>query len=156
MASTMENESLFNKTVEKVCCKIRHKGNKNKYRVGSSTKSDVTCHNCGKKVHLKRNCKSDRNGYNGELSKTSKRKLPKWVTKKPMISDVENLTTATLNRKTNNYKWCTSCNNGNGAWGYHWKVDHREWKEKQVKNKLVQFSDSATNAVTYCYYSFQK
>ena len=33
-----------------------------------------------------------------------------------------------------------------------WKDVHREWKEKQVKNKLVQFSDSATNAVNYCSY----
>ena len=55
-------------------------------------------------------------------------------------------------RSKNHYKWCTSCNDGNGAWGYHWKIDHIEWKEKQVKNKLVQFSDSATNAVIYCSY----
>ena len=79
------------------------------------------------------------------------RKLQKWVTKNPMISDVEKMTTATITRKKNHYKWCTYCNDSNGAWGYHWKVDHREWKEKQVKNKLVQFSDSATNAVIYCY-----
>ena len=39
------------------------------------------------------------------------------------------------------YKWCTYCNDGNGAWGYHWKVDHKEWKENQVKNKLVHFSN---------------
>ena len=32
------------------------------------------------------------------MSKTSTRKLPKWVTKKLVISDVENLTTATMNR----------------------------------------------------------
>ena len=45
------------------------------------------------------NCKTNRNGSNGEISKTSTRKLPKWVTKKPMISNVQNLTTATMNRK---------------------------------------------------------
>ena len=69
-----------------------------------------------------------------------------------MISDVQNMTTATMNLNKNHYKCCSSCNDGNGAWGYHLKVDHREWKEKQVKNKLVQFSDSATNAVIYCSY----
>ena len=69
-----------------------------------------------------------------------------------MISDVQNLTIATMNCNTHYYKWCTSFNGGNGAWGYKWKVDHREWKEKQVKNKLVQFSDSVTNAVIYFSY----
>ena len=127
-ASTVEIESPVNKTVEKFYCKIRHKRKDNKYGVGSSTKSDVTCHNCGKKGHLKRNWKSNRNGSNGELSKTSTRNISKWVTKKPMISDVENMTTATMNRNKNHYKWCTSCNDSNGEWGYHWKIDHMEWK----------------------------
>ena len=40
-----------NKTVEKVYCKIRHKEKDNKSGVGSSTKSHVTCHNCGKRGH---------------------------------------------------------------------------------------------------------
>ena len=53
------------------------------------------------------------------------RKLPKWFTKKPMIPDVQNITTATMNRKKHHCKWCTSCNDGDGAWGYHWKVDRR-------------------------------
>ena len=151
-ASTMAIEYPVNKTVEKVYCKIRHKRKDNKFVVGSSTKSIVTCHNCGKRGHLKRNCKTNRNDSNGDLSKTSTRKLPKWVTKKPMISDVQNLTTATMNRNKHHYKWCTYCNDGDVAWGYHWKVDHREWKENQVKNKLVQFSDSAKNAVIYFSY----
>ena len=64
-ASTVAIEFPVNKTVEKVYRKICHKGKDNKSGVGSSTKSDVTCHNCGKKGHLKRNCKSNRNGYNG-------------------------------------------------------------------------------------------
>ena len=151
-ASTMAIESPVNNTVEKVYCEIRHKEKDNKSGVGSSTKSDVTCHNCGKRGNFKRNFKSNRNGSNAELSKTSTRKLPKWVTKRPVISDIKNLTTATMNRNKNHYKWCTSYNNGNGVWGYHWKIDHREWKYKQVKNNLVQFSDSATNAIIYCSY----
>ena len=149
-ASTVAIESPVNKTVEKVYCKIRHKGKDNKSGVGSSTKSDITFHNCGKRGHLKMNLKSNINGSNGDLYKTSTRNLPKWVTKKTMISDVQNLTTATMNRNVDHQKLCTSCNDGDGAQGYHWKVVHREWKEKQVKNKLVQFSGSATNAVIYC------
>ena len=148
----MAIESPVNKTVEKVYCKIRHKGKYNKSGVGSSTKSNVNRHNCGKEGHLKRKFKTNRNGSNGKFSKTSSRKLPKWVTKKSMISDVQNLTIATMNRNKHHYKCCTSYNDGNGAWGYHWKIDHREWKEKQVRNNLVQFSDSATNAVICCSY----
>ena len=60
----MAIEAPVNKTVEKVYCKIRHKGKDNKSGVGSSTKSDVTCHNCGKKGHLKSNYKANRNGSN--------------------------------------------------------------------------------------------
>ena len=69
-----------------------------------------------------------------------------------MISDVEHLITATTNCNKNQYKWCTSCNNGNGAWGCHWKVGHREWKENQSKKNSVHFFDPATNAVIYCSY----
>ena len=148
--STVEIVSPVNKTVEKVYCIIRHKGKDNKYIVGSYTKPAVTCRNYGRRGHLNSNCKSNRNGSNGELSKTSTRKLPKWVTNKPVISDVQNLTIVTMKRNKHHYKWCTSCHEGNGAWRYHWKVDHREWKENQVENKLVQFSDSATNAEIYC------
>ena len=133
--------------MNKVYCKILHKGKDDKSGVGSSTKSDVTCQNCGKRGHLKRNFKSNRNGSSGGLSKTSTRKVPKWFTKKPVISYIQNLTTATINRNKHNYKWCNYFNDGNGAWGYHCKVDHMEWKENLVKNKLVPFSDSSTNAV---------
>ena len=85
MASNVTIESLLNNTVEKVYCKICHKGKDNKSGVGSSTKSVVTCHKCVKKGHLKSNYKFNKNGYNGELSNKSTRKLPKWVTKKSVI-----------------------------------------------------------------------
>ena len=55
------------------------------------------------------------------------------------------LTKSTINRNKSHYKWCTSCNNGNGAWGYHWKLDQREWKEKKANNKSVHFYDPDTN-----------
>ena len=64
----------------------------------------------------------------GNYPRHQPKKLPKWVTKKPMISDVQNLTTATMNHNKHHYKWSTSCNYGDSAWGYHWKVDHRECK----------------------------
>ena len=66
-----------------------------------------------------------------------------------MILDVENLKTSTMKRNKNHYKWCTTYNDGTGVWEYQWKVEHRDWKENQFKNRLVQFSDSATNAVIY-------
>ena len=90
MDFTVAIEYPVKKTVEKVYCKIRHKGKYNKYGVGSSTESVVTCHKCGKMGHLKSNCTPNRNGADGGFSKRLTRKIPKWVTKKPMISDVEN------------------------------------------------------------------
>ena len=101
MDFNVEIESPVNNNMEKVYCKIRHKGNDNKSGVGSSTKSVVTCHKCGKMGHIKRDCKSNINVSGGGIYKISTRNLPNWVTKKPMNSDVENLTTATMNRNKN-------------------------------------------------------
>ena len=50
MDSTVSIESPVNKTVDKVSCKTCHIGKDNKSGVGSSMKSVVTCHKCGKKV----------------------------------------------------------------------------------------------------------
>ena len=49
-----KKEIQEHKTVEKIYYKNLHKGKDNKSGVGSSTKSDVTCHNCGKKGHKKK------------------------------------------------------------------------------------------------------
>ena len=57
-----------------------------------------------------------------------------------------------MTRNDKKYKWCTSCNNGQGAWGFHWKGGHKEWKIKQCKNPSVCFSNPATNTVIYCSY----
>ena len=65
MASNVAIEYLVNKTVGKVYCKNWHKGKDNKSGVESSNKSVVNFHKCGKKGHLKRNCKSNRNGSDG-------------------------------------------------------------------------------------------
>ena len=69
-----------------------------------------------------------------------------------MISEVENLETSIINPNKKHYRWFTYCNKGNSVWVYHWKVDHREWKENQSKNKSVQFYDYVNNAVIYCSY----
>ena len=69
-----------------------------------------------------------------------------------MISDVLYITTATMNCNKRQYIWYSSWNNGNGAWGYHWKVGNREFKENKYNNKSVHFDDASTNAVIYCSY----
>ena len=74
------------------------------------------------------------------------------MTKKPVVSDTKDLTTATITRNDKKYKWCTSCNNGQGEWGFHWKGGHKEWKIKQGKKPYVHFSNPATNAVIYYSY----
>ena len=74
------------------------------------------------------------------------------MTRKPVDSDTKDLTTSTMTRNHKNYKWCTSCNNGKGAWGFHWKDGLEEWKNKQGKKPSGRFSNPATNAVLYCSY----
>ena len=57
-----------------------------------------------------------------------------------------------MNHNYQKYKWCTSLNNGQGAWVFHWKDSHEEWKIKQGKKPYVRFSNPANNAVIYCSY----
>ena len=89
-------------------------------------------------------------GISDRTPKKSINELPEWVTRKPVDSDTKDLTTATMNRNDKKYKWCTSCNNGKGAWGFHWKDGHEEGKNKQGKKPSGIFSNPATNAVIYC------
>ena len=96
-SSTVEVKDPVNNTVEKFNSKIRHNFKDINSVVVSSTKSVATCHKCGKKGHIKRNCKSNINGSDGGLSKRSTRELPKWVINKPVISYVPYLTTDTMN-----------------------------------------------------------
>ena len=58
---------------------------------------------------------------------------------KLVVSDTKDLKTANMNRNNKNYKWCTYCNNGQGAWGFQWKDGHEEYKNKQVKKPAVRF-----------------
>ena len=55
-------------------------------------------------------------------------------------------------RNNKKYKWCTSWNNGQGAWGFNSKDGHEEWKIKQGKKPSVCFSNPYTNAVIYFSY----
>ena len=71
---------------------------------------------------------------------------------KPFVSDTKDLTTATMTLNNKKYKWCISCNNGQGAWVFHWKDVYEEWKIKQGKNPSVHFSNPAANHVIYCSY----
>ena len=75
-----------------------------------------------------------------------------WVTKNTIVSDTKYLTTATMTRNGKKYKWWTSCNNGQGAWGFHWKDGHEEWKINQGKNPYSRFSNPDTNEVVYFSY----
>ena len=79
----------------------------------------------------------------------SKNELPEWVTKKHVVSDTKDFTTATMTQKNKKYKWCTSCNNGQGAWGFHWKDGHEEWKNNQGKKPSARFSNPTNNALIF-------
>ena len=130
--------------------KSHSSGNDSGSRKGSFAKSDGKCHKCSKKGHIQKDCKSKGNGSSGNTPKKSMNELPEWVTTKPVDSDNQDLTTSTMNRNDKKYKWCTSCNNGKGAWGFHWKDGHEEWENNQGKKPYVCFSNTDTNAVIYC------
>ena len=148
----MAIEQSINKALKQVDFKSRSNGNGSGSGKGSFAKSDGKCHKCGKKGHIQRDCKSKENGSGGNTPKKSMNELPEWVTTKPVDSDNKDLTTATMTRNDKKYKWCTSCNNGKGAWGFHWKDGHEEWKTKQGNKPSGRFSNPATNAVIYCSY----
>ena len=119
---------------------------------GSFAKSYGKCHKCGKKGHIQKDFRSTGNGSGGNTPKKSMNELPEWVTTNPVDSDKKDLTTSTMTRNEKEYKWCTSCNNGKGAWGFQWKDGHEEWKTKQGKKPSGRFSNPTTNAVIYCSY----
>ena len=84
----------------------------------------MTCHKCDKKGRIKKDCKSKGNVSGGNPSKKSTNELPEWVTKKPVVLDTKDIATATITHNNNKYKWFTSYNNGQGAWGFHWNNFH--------------------------------
>ena len=148
----MAIEQSINKALKQVDFKSRSSENGCGSGKGSFAKSDGKCHKCGKKGHIQKDCKSKGNGSSSNTPKKSMNDLPEWVTKKPVDSDTKYLTTAIMTHNDKKYKWCTSCNNGQGAWGFHWKDGHKEWKNKQGKKPSGRFSNPVTNAVIYCSY----
>ena len=116
----------INKALKKVYFKSRHSGNVSGSRRGSSAKSDITFHKWGKKGHIQKDCRSKVNCSSGNSPKNSTNELPECVTRKPVVSDTKDLTTANITCNNNKYKWCTSCNHGQGAWKFHWKDGHKE------------------------------
>ena len=151
-AYTVASEQLINKDLKQVDFKSQRSGNGNISEKGSTARSNITCHKCVKKGHIQIDFSSKGNGSIGKSSKKSKNELPEWVTRKTIDSDTKDLTTATITRNDKKYKWCISCNNGKGAWGFHWKDGHKEWKNKQGKNPYGFISNPATNAVIYSSY----
>ena len=127
--------------------KIRCSGNVSGSGWGSYIKSNVTCHKCGKKGHIQEDCRSTGTGFSGNPPKKSTNELPECVTKKPVLSYTKYLVTFTMTLNNKRYNWCTSCNNGNGAWGFHWKDACSEWGNKQGKKSSVKFSNTANNAI---------
>ena len=140
----MAIEKLINNSLKQLHFKIRSSGNGSGSGKGSSARSDITCHKCGKKGHIQKGCKSKGNGSSNKLPKKSTNELLEWVNRKPIVSDTKDLTTATMNSNNKNYKWCISCNNGQGAWGFHRKDGHKEWGNKQGKKPYVCFSTLTT------------
>ena len=139
--------------MNQVDLRSRRSGNGSGSGRGSSARSDNgTCHKCGKKGHIKKDCRSTGNGSSGNTPKKSINELPEWVTRKPVDSDTKDLTTATMTRNDNKYKCCISCNNSKGALVFHWKDGHEEWKNKQGNKLYGRFSNPANNAVIYCSY----
>ena len=51
-------DQLINMYLKKVDFKSRHSGNGDGSGGGSSVKSDMTCHKCGKKGYMKKDCRS--------------------------------------------------------------------------------------------------
>ena len=129
----MAIDQLVNKALKKVDFKSRHSVNGSGSGGDSFVKSDMTCHKCDKKVHIKKYCRSKGNVSSGNLPKNFTNEIPKRVTKNPVVLDTKYLVTSTMNRNNSNYKWYTSCNNGNSEWGFNLKDIHEEWGKKQGK-----------------------
>ena len=151
-AYTVAIEQSINKALNQVDFKSRRSGNGSGSGRGSSARSDITCHKCGKNGHIQKDCRSTVNGSSGNTPKKSTNELPEWVTKNTVVSYTKDMTTATMNRNNKKYKWCNSCNNGQGAWGFHWKDGHEVWKIKQGKKPSVCFPNPVTNTVIYFSY----
>ena len=103
-AYTVAIEQSINKALKHVDFKIRRSGNSSGSGRGSSARSDITCHKCVKKGHIKKDFRSTVNGSGKNTPKKSINELPEWVTRKPVVSDTKDLTTSTMTRNNKNYR----------------------------------------------------
>ena len=65
-----------NKALKQVDFKSRSSGNGSGSEKGSSARSDISCHKCGKNGHIQKDCRSKGNGSSGNSSKSSTNELP--------------------------------------------------------------------------------
>ena len=72
----MAIEQSINKYLKQVDFKSRRSVNDSGSGKGSSARSYITCHKCGKKGHIKKECRSTGNGSSGNTPKKSKNELP--------------------------------------------------------------------------------
>ena len=93
-------EQSVKKDVNQVDFKIHRSGNGSGSGGGSSVKSNVTCHKCGKKGHIHKYCRSKVTASSDNPHNKSANELAYLVTKKPVVLDTKYLTTAN-----------TTCNN---------------------------------------------
>ena len=148
-AYTVDIEKSINKALKQVDFNCGRSGNNSGSGRGSSDRSDITCHKCGKKGHIQKYCRSTGNGSSENTPKKSANELLEWVIWKPVVSYIKDLTTDIMTLNNKKYKCCTSCKNGQGAWIFYWKDGHKEWENKQGKKPSVRFSNPAKNALIY-------
>ena len=73
---TVAIEHSINKALKQVYFKSRRSGNSGGSGRGSSARSDITCHKCGKKCHIKKDCRSTVNWSSVNTPKKSTNELP--------------------------------------------------------------------------------
>ena len=74
-AYTVAIEQSINKALKKVDFKIHHSGNGSGSGKGSYARSDITFHTCGKKCHIKKDCRSKEIGSSGTTPNNSTNEL---------------------------------------------------------------------------------
>ena len=75
-AYTVAIEQSINKALKQVDFKSRNSGNSSGSGRGSSARSDITCHKCGKEGHIKKDCRSTVNSSSENTPKKSTNELP--------------------------------------------------------------------------------
>ena len=110
-----------NKALKKIDFYIHRSGNANETGGGFSVSLNVTCNKCVKKGHINRYCRFNIHFSSGDSYQKSRIEILVWFTKKPVVSDFKDLATSNMTRNRRKYNWCTYWDNGNGAWGFHWK-----------------------------------